>query len=72
MTEWRCGNCPQCGYSVTPDKVFTERKHFDAHALRCVRCLYTTETKPTWIEAARSWNRARAAATQRKISANAT
>lgn len=72
MTERRYSNCPQCSYSATPDEVFTTRPHFDAHALRCVRCLYTTETKESWIEAARFWNRASAAATQRKISSNAT
>lgn len=43
--------CPHCQYSVAPEMVLTERKHFDAHSLKCVRCLYQTETKATWLEA---------------------
>ena len=53
-------NCPECNYSATPDTVIgQERKHFFPHSLRCVRCGYTTETKSTWTEAIRAWNRAR-------------
>lgn len=63
----RMALCPQCSYSATPDEVFTGRKHFDAHAYRCVRCLYTTETKASWLEARRAWNKARAAATDREV-----
>jgi len=43
--------CPHCNYSASPNEIFTTRKHFDAHALECVRCLYRTETKTTWKEA---------------------
>lgn len=43
--------CPQCQYSVAPEMYATERKHFDAHSLRCVRCSYQTETKATWADA---------------------
>lgn len=51
-------SCSQCNYSVTPNEIFSERKHFDAHALECVRCLYRTETKPTWEEAKAAYCRA--------------
>lgn len=50
-------NCPQCNYSAAPDAMSTQRKHFDAHSFQCVRCLYQTETKATWLEAKRAWNR---------------
>jgi hypothetical protein len=51
------GFCPCCGFSATPNEVLTVTKHFDAHALECIRCLYRTETKPTWAEAIALWNR---------------
>ena len=50
MSDWRW-HCPHCNYSAEPDRFRTDRKHFDAHALQCVRCLYRTETKPNWEEA---------------------
>lgn len=43
--------CPHCNYSVAPEMEWTERKHFTAHSLKCVRCFYRTETKATWAEA---------------------
>jgi ssDNA-binding Zn-finger/Zn-ribbon topoisomerase 1 len=56
-------NCPECNYSASPERVYTERKHFSAHALRCTRCGYTTETKRDWGAADRFWNTARASRT---------
>jgi hypothetical protein len=44
-------SCPHCRYSVPPEMESSESKHFNAYSLRCVRCLYRTETKPTWGEA---------------------
>lgn len=49
--------CPRCAYSVAPEMFMTERKHFDAHSLQCVRCLYRTETKATWAEAEAAYRR---------------
>lgn len=49
--------CPHCNYSVHPDMHSSERKHFDAHALQCVRCLYRTETKASWAEAEAAYRR---------------
>ena len=43
--------CPACNYSAPPDLHFSERKHFVAHSLQCVRCLYRTETKESWADA---------------------
>ena len=51
------GNCPWCNYSAPPDRVFTERKHFTAHSLRCSRCLYRTETMPSWQAAEDAWHK---------------
>ena len=50
----RC--CPMCGYSVVPERVKVERKHFNGHALQCVRCCYRTETVGSFISAARLWD----------------
>jgi hypothetical protein len=61
MAEKEFANCPHCNYSAPPDRVYTERKHFDAHSLRCSRCLYQTETKASWLEASLFWNKASAA-----------
>jgi hypothetical protein len=47
--------CPQCGYSLMPNSARTMRKHFDAHSFECQRCLYRTETQPTWEDAHAAW-----------------
>jgi len=70
MTDREFSLCPQCSYSAPPDKIRTERKHFDAHSLRCSRCLYQTETKASWLEAARFWNKARDRATTLALSSH--
>lgn len=49
--------CPQCNYSVAPEMFCTERKHFHAHALECVRCSYRTETQLTWADAEAAYRR---------------
>jgi hypothetical protein len=49
--------CPQCNYSAAPEMERSERKHFDAHSLQCVRCLYRTETKATWADAEAAYRR---------------
>jgi uncharacterized Zn finger protein len=67
MAEREYANCPECNYSASPDEIRgQERKHFHPHSLRCVRCGYQTETKATWPDAKRAWNKAAAAATQRR------
>lgn len=59
MTEREYCNCPECGYSAYPNEILgKERKHHWPHSLECVRCGYRTETKNSWDEAKRSWNRA--------------
>ena len=63
MTEREYSNCPQCDYSAEPNKILgVERKHHSPHSYECDRCGYRTETKDTWDEARRAWNRARASA----------
>jgi len=51
------GNCPWCNYSAPPDRLRTERKHFTAHSLRCSRCKWQTETKPSWPAAEAAWRK---------------
>lgn len=56
--EW---SCPVCEYSVPPKSIKSERKHFAAHSLQCVRCNYTTETKSSWGAAIAAYNAPRIA-----------
>lgn len=60
--ERKLPNCPVCSYSVPPERLVSERKHFDAHSIRCLRCLYTTETKSSMAEAELFWEAAHKAA----------
>ena len=69
MADRDHANCPVCDYSAPPDRVRTERKHFTAHSLRCTRCAYQTETKASFTEALRFWNKARSAAAAREVGA---
>lgn len=48
--------CPICNYSAPPERIKTERKHFDAHSLECTRCGYRTETTGSFASAARLWD----------------
>ena len=48
--------CPVCNYSAPPERMKTERKHFDGHSLRCSRCAYQTETTGSFASAARLWD----------------
>lgn len=48
--------CPVCNYSAPPNRIKTERKHFDWHALECTRCAYRTETTGSFASAARLWD----------------
>lgn len=59
-------SCPQCNYSVHPDLYSSVRKHFEAHALQCVRCSYRTETKASWAEAESAYRRSPAVASEER------
>lgn len=48
--------CPVCNYSAAPERIKTERKHFDGHALECTRCAYRTETTGSFASAGRLWD----------------
>lgn len=56
MATTRKWQCPKCEYSVTPDEIAHASKHFDSHALECVRCKFRTESKSTWDEAIAAYN----------------
>lgn len=59
--------CKQCGYSVSPTYILTERKHFDAHSFECSRCLFRCETQSSKTEAIKAWNHSREAALTKQL-----
>ena len=58
MTKMHLGfiPCKQCGYTAPPELQKTERKHFDAHAYECTRCLWKPETTSSKELALAAWN----------------